>query len=131
MITISVTREGEGETRVALSPETTKKFKSLGARILFQAGAGDRSFMPDKLFSDAGAEIVQNAADAISQADVILKVGRPSQEELQAMKPGAVFAGMIDPYGSRDGLEALAAKGVSTFAMEFMPRITRAQSMDV
>jgi NAD(P) transhydrogenase subunit alpha len=131
MITISVTREGEGETRVALSPETTKKFKALGARILFQAGAGGRSFMPDKLFSDAGAEIVQNAADAISQADVILKVGRPSQEELQAMKPGAVFAGMIDPFGSRDGLEALAAKGVSTFAMEFMPRITRAQSMDV
>jgi len=131
MITISVTREGEGETRVALSPETTKKFKALGARILFQAGAGGRSFMPDKLFSEAGAEIVQNAADAISQADVILKVGRPSQEELQAMKPGAVFAGMIDPFGSRDGLEALAAKGVSTFAMEFMPRITRAQSMDV
>ncbi len=131
MITISVTREGEGETRVALSPETTKKFKALGARILFQAGAGDRSFMPDRLFSEAGAEIVQNAADAISQADVILKVGRPSQEELKAMKPGTVFVGMIDPFGSRDGLEALAAKGVSTFAMEFMPRITRAQSMDV
>jgi NAD(P) transhydrogenase subunit alpha len=131
MITISVTREGEGETRVALSPETTKKFKALGARILFQAGAGERSFMPDKLFSEAGAEIVQNAADAISQADIILKVGRPSQEELEAMKPGAVFVGMIDPFGSRDGLEALAAKGVSTFAMEFMPRITRAQSMDV
>ena len=131
MITISVTREGEGETRVALSPETAKKFKNLGARILFQAGAGERSYMPDQLFKDAGAEIVQNAADAISQADVVLKVGRPSQEELQAMKPGAVFAGMIDPFGSRDGLEALASKGVSAFAMEFMPRITRAQSMDV
>ena len=87
--------------------------------------------MPDQLFKDAGAEIVQNAADAISQADVVLKVGRPSQEELQAMKPGAIFAGMIDPFGSRDGLEALASKGVSAFAMEFMPRITRAQSMDV
>jgi len=131
MITISVTREGEGETRVALSPETAKKFKNLGARILFQAGAGERSYMPDQLFKDAGAEIVQNAADAISQADVVLKVGRPSQEELQAMKPGAIFAGMIDPFGSRDGLEALASKGVSAFAMEFMPRITRAQSMDV
>jgi NAD(P) transhydrogenase subunit alpha len=131
MITISATKEGEGETRVALSPETTKKFKGLGARILFQAGAGERSFMPDKLFSDAGAEIVSSAAGAVSQADVILKVGRPSEEELQAMKPGAVFAGMIDPFGSRDGLEALAAKGVSAFSMEFMPRITRAQSMDV
>ena len=131
MITISVTKEGEGETRVALSPETAKKFKGLGGRILFQAGSGERSFMPDQLFKDAGAEIVQTPADAISQADVILKVGRPSQEELQAMKPGSILAGMIDPYGSRDGLEALAAKGVSAFAMEFMPRITRAQSMDV
>ena len=131
MITISATREGEGETRVALSPETTKKFKSLGARVLFQAGAGERSFWPDQLFKDAGAEIVQTAPEAISQADIVLKVGRPSQEELQALKPGAIFAGMIDPFGSRDGLEALAAKGVSSFAMEFMPRITRAQSMDV
>jgi H+-translocating NAD(P) transhydrogenase subunit alpha len=131
MITISVTREGEGETRVALSPETTKKYKGLGARILFQAGAGDRSYMPDQLFADAGAEIVPDAASAISQADIVLKVGRPSQEELAAMKPGAVFAAILDPYGPRDGLEAIAARGVSAFAMEFMPRITRAQSMDV
>ncbi len=131
MITISVTREGEGETRVALSPETTKKYKGLGARILFQAGAGERSFMPDRLFSEAGAEIVPSAAEAISQADVVLKVGRPSEEELKAIKPGAVFAGMIDPFGSRDGLEALAKSGASAFSMEFMPRITRAQSMDV
>ncbi len=131
MITISVTREGEGEPRVALSPETTKKFKTLGARVLFQAGAGERAFMPDRLFSEAGAEIVPGALEAISAADVILKVGRPSAEELQAMKTGAVFAGMIDPFGPRDGLEALAAKGVSAFAMEFMPRISRAQSMDV
>ncbi len=131
MITISVTKEGEGETRVALSPETTKKYKGLGARILFQAGAGERSFMPDRLFSEAGAEIVPTAAEAISQADIVLKVGRPSEEELKAMKPGAVFAGMIDPFGSRDGLEALAKSGASIFAMEFMPRISRAQSMDV
>jgi NAD(P) transhydrogenase subunit alpha len=131
MITISATREGEGEPRVSLSPETTKKFKTLGARVLLQAGAGDRSFMPDKLFSDAGAEIVPDAASAIGQADIVLKVGRPSPEELNAMKPGAVFAGMIDPFGSRTELEAIAAKGVAAFAMEFMPRITRAQSMDV
>jgi H+-translocating NAD(P) transhydrogenase subunit alpha len=131
MITISVTREGEGEPRVALSPETAKKFKALGVRLLFQAGAGDRSFMPDRLFSEAGAEIVPSAKEAVSAADVILKVGRPSAEELQAMKPGAVFAGMIDPFGARDGLEELASKRISAFAMELMPRITRAQSMDV
>ncbi len=131
MITISTTREGEAETRVALSPETTKKFKGLGARILMQAGAGDRSFMPDRLYSEAGAEIVGSAAEALSAADIVLKVGRPTAEDLEALKPGALYAGMIDPFGSRDGLEALAAKGVSAFAMEFMPRITRAQSMDV
>jgi H+-translocating NAD(P) transhydrogenase subunit alpha len=131
MITISVTREGEGEPRVALSPETTKKFKNAGTRILLEAGAGDRSFMPDRLFSEAGAEIVHSASDAISGADILLKVGRPSADELAAMKPGMVFAAMLDPFGPHDGLEALAAKGVSAFAMEFMPRITRAQSMDV
>jgi len=131
MITISVTREGEGETRVALSPETTKKFKGIGARVVFQTGAGDRSFLPDRLFSEAGAEIVGSAAEAISQADVLLKVGRPSAEELAALKPGAVVVAMLDPFGARDELEALAAKGVSAFAMEFIPRITRAQSMDV
>jgi NAD(P) transhydrogenase subunit alpha len=78
MITISVAREGEGESRVALSPETTKKFKTLGTRVLFQAGAGERSFLPDRLFSEAGAEIVPGAAEAISAADIVLKVGRPS-----------------------------------------------------
>jgi H+-translocating NAD(P) transhydrogenase subunit alpha len=131
MITICATREGEGETRVALTPETAKKFGSLGARVLLQAGAGDRSFMPDRLFKEVGVQIVSSAAEALSSADIILKVGRPSAEELSAMRPGAVFAGMIDPFGSRDGLEALASRGLSVFAMEFMPRITRAQSMDV
>ncbi len=131
MITISATSEGETEPRVALSPETTKKFKSLGARVLFQAGAGGRSFMPDRLFSEAGAEIVPDATSAIAAADIVLKVGRPSAEELGAMKPAAVFAAMLDPFGPRDELEAIAARGVSAFAMELMPRITRAQSMDV
>ncbi len=87
--------------------------------------------MPDKLFSDAGAEVVGSAPEAIGQADIVLKVGRPSEEELAAVKPGALLAGMIDPFGSREGLEAIARKGVAAFAMEFMPRITRAQSMDV
>jgi H+-translocating NAD(P) transhydrogenase subunit alpha len=131
MITISTTREGEDEPRIALSPETTKKFKGLGARVLIQAGAGARSFMPDRLFTEAGAEIVGSAKEALSNADIVLKVGRPTAEDLEAMRPEAIFAGMIDPFGARDGLEALAAKGVAAFAMEFMPRITRAQSMDV
>jgi H+-translocating NAD(P) transhydrogenase subunit alpha len=131
MITISTAREGEGETRVALTPETTKKFKSLGARVLIEAGSGSRSFFPDKLYTDAGGEIVSGVSEALSPADIVLKVGRPSAAELQAMRAGAIYAGMIDPYGDRGWLEALATKGLSAFAMEFMPRITRAQSMDV
>jgi NAD(P) transhydrogenase subunit alpha len=131
MITVSTAREGEGEARVALTPETTKKFKGLGARVLIEAGAGERSFFPDRLYSEAGAEIAASAAEALSQADIVLKVGRPSPPEIEALKPGTLFAGMIDPFGARDGLEALAAKGAAAFAMEFMPRITRAQSMDV
>ncbi len=131
MITISTAREQEGESRVALTPETTKKFKGLGARVLIEAGSGDRSFFPDRLYSEAGAEIVGSAAEALGPAAIVLKVGRPSAAELDAMKPGAVFAGMIDPFGGREGLEALASKGISAFAMEFMPRFTRAQTMDV
>jgi NAD(P) transhydrogenase subunit alpha len=131
MITVCTAREGEGETRVALTPETTKKFKGLGARVLIEAGSGERSFFPDRLYSEAGAEISASAAEALGAADIVLKVGRPSPAELAALKPGIVFAGMIDPFGARSGLEALAAKGAAAFAMEFMPRITRAQSMDV
>jgi H+-translocating NAD(P) transhydrogenase subunit alpha len=131
MITVSTAREGEGEARVALTPETAKKFKGLGARVLIEAGAGTRSFFPDRLYTEAGAEIASSAAEALGQADIVLKVGRPSPAELEALKPGTLFAGMIDPFGARSGLEALAAKGAAAFAMEFMPRITRAQSMDV
>jgi H+-translocating NAD(P) transhydrogenase subunit alpha len=131
MITVSTAREGEGEARVALTPETTKKFKGLGARVLIEAGAGERSFFPDRLYSEAGAEIAASAAEALSQADIVLKVGRPSPAELEALKPGTLFAGMIDPFGARGGLEELAARGTAAFAMEFMPRITRAQTMDV
>ena len=131
MITISSTREEESEPRVALTPETTKKFKGLGVRVLMQSGAGERSFMPDRLFSEAGAEIVGSAAEALSTADIVLKVGRPSASELEEMKPGTLFAGMIDPFGAIAGLESMAAKGISVFSMEFMPRITRAKTMDV
>jgi H+-translocating NAD(P) transhydrogenase subunit alpha len=131
MITISSTREAEGEPRVALTPETTKKFKGLGARVVLQAGAGELAFMPDRLYQEAGAEIVGSAAEALASADIVLKVGRPSPAEIEAMKPGTLFAAMVDPFGEPGGLQALAAKGVSAFSMEFMPRISRAQSMDV
>jgi NAD(P) transhydrogenase subunit alpha len=131
MITIAVTREAQNEPRVALSPETAKKFKALGCRVLMEKGAGDRSFMPDALFTQNGVEVVETAADATRQADVVLKVGRPTDEELASMNKSAILAAILDPFSGREGLERIAHATQSAFAMEFIPRITRAQSMDV
>ncbi|NJM34489.1 MAG: NAD(P)(+) transhydrogenase (Re/Si-specific) subunit alpha, partial [Rhodomicrobium sp.] len=131
MIVVAATAEGGGETRVALSPETVKKFKSLGAEVRIQAGAGRLSHFPDQAFADAGAVISPTAEEALKGADIVLKVKRPSAEELAAMKKGAVLAAILDPYGGGEAIDALARAGVEAFAMEFMPRITRAQSMDV
>ncbi len=131
MVTIAVTAEGADEPRVAISPETVKKFKGLGATVKVQSGAGNRSRFSDEVLRAAGADIVGSAADAISGADIVLKVRRPSAAEFAACKPGAIVAAMIDPYGDRAGLEQAAGSKASLFSMEFMPRITRAQSMDV
>jgi len=131
MIVIAATAESGGETRVALSPESAKKFKSLGAEVRLQAGAGIGSNFIDDAYSEAGAEIVPTAEAALDGADIVLKVGRPSDEELAAMKDGAVLAAILNPYGGGPEIEALAKANVNAFAMEFMPRITRAQSMDV
>ncbi|MGF1620907.1 MAG: Re/Si-specific NAD(P)(+) transhydrogenase subunit alpha [Rhodomicrobiaceae bacterium] len=131
MIVIAATAESGGETRVALSPETAKKFKSLGAEVRIQADAGRRSKFTDQAYKDGGAEIVPTAEAALAGADIVLKVGRPTAEELTAMKDGTVLAAILNPYGGGPEIEALAKANVNAFAMEFMPRITRAQSMDV
>lgn len=130
MVTIAVTSEPADEPRVAVSPDTVKKFTGLGALVRVEQGAGLRSRFSDDAYRAAGAEIVSKA-DALSGADILLKVRRPSVEDVTALKPGAIVAGMVDPYGVRDGLDALAATGATVFSMEFMPRTTRAQSMDV
>ena len=130
MVTIAVTREAADEPRVAVSPETVKKLSALGAKVRVEAGAGGRSRFSDDAYKTAGAEVVAHA-DALSGADILLKVRRPSNAEIQALKPGAIVAAMIDPYGDRAALDAMAATGASVFSMELMPRTTRAQSMDV
>jgi H+-translocating NAD(P) transhydrogenase subunit alpha len=130
MITIAVTREAADEPRVAVSPETVKKLSALGAQVRVEAGAGMRSRFSDEAYKAAGAEVVAHA-DALSGADVLLKVRRPSNDEIKALKPGAIVAAMIDPFGDRSALDTMAATGASVFSMEFMPRTTRAQSMDV
>jgi NAD(P) transhydrogenase subunit alpha len=131
MLTIAVTAEGADEPRVAISPETVKKLVGLGAKIRVQSGAGSRSRFSDDVLKAQGAEIAGSAAEAASAADILLKVRRPGADEIKALKPGAMVIAMLDPYGERAALEALAGTNASLFAMEFMPRITRAQSMDV
>lgn len=131
MVTIAVTAEGPDETRVAVSPETVKKLIALGGTVKVQAGAGDRSRFSDADLKAQGAEIVSDPADALKDADFLLKVRRPTAEEFKALKPGAIVAAMVDPYGDRSQIEAAAQAGASIFSMEFMPRISRAQSMDV
>lgn len=119
----------DDETRVAASVETVKKMKSFGFDIVVEAGAGTLSRIPDSEFEAVGAAI-GTFADAAS-ADVILKVRRPSESEIAGYKAGAVVIAIMDPYGNDEAVAAMARAGLSTFAMELMPRITRAQSMDV
>ena len=119
------------ETRVAATPETVRKYKSLGADVAVQAGAGATSGIPDAEFEAAGATIAPSAAEAVRDADVIVAVRRPDPGSLQGAKPGALVVAIMDPYGQEAALKGLADAGVTTFAMELMPRITRAQVMDV
>jgi len=131
MVTIAVTSEGADEPRVAISPDTVKKLTALGAKVKVQSGAGLRSRFSDEALKAQGAEISVSAAEAIQGADILLKVRRPEEAELRALQPGGMVAAMIDPYGDAGVLAAAAATGATLFSMEFMPRITRAQSMDV
>ncbi|MBA2126822.1 Re/Si-specific NAD(P)(+) transhydrogenase subunit alpha [Hyphomicrobium methylovorum] len=130
MITIAVTSESADEPRVAISPDTAKKFIALGAQVRIESGAGARSRFSDEAYRAAGAETVSRP-QALAGADVLLSVRRPSAEEIAGLKPGALVVAMIDPYGDRSALDALAGTGATLFSMEFMPRTTRAQSMDV
>jgi len=117
------------ETRVAASAETIRKFVALGAEAAVENGAGLRAGIPDADYASAGARLV-SAPEALG-ADIVLKVRRPSGAEISQLKRGALVVATMDPYGHQDAIEALANAGVAAFAMELMPRITRAQSMDI
>jgi NAD(P) transhydrogenase subunit alpha len=126
---IAVAREADpAEDRVAATPETVKKMKALGADVAVEPGAGIKSGIPDADFTGAGATVSQ---DAVKDADVVLRVRRPNAAELAACKKGALIIAIMDPYGNEAALKAMADAGVTAFAMELMPRITRAQVMDV
>jgi H+-translocating NAD(P) transhydrogenase subunit alpha len=119
------------EGRVAATPETVKKFVGLGAEVRVQTGAGLKSGISDQDYVAAGAAIVPSTAAAVQDADIVLRVRRPSAADIAGAKPGAAVLAVMDPYGHIDALQSLASAGVCAFAMELMPRITRAQTMDV
>jgi NAD(P) transhydrogenase subunit alpha len=119
-----------GETRVAATPESVKKLIGLGHAVAIEPGAGAGASIPDALYAEAGAAL-QPAAELLAGADVLLAVRRPQPEHLALLRRGAGLAALLEPYAAQAPLlEALAGAGVSAVAMEFVPRITRAQAMD-
>jgi NAD(P) transhydrogenase subunit alpha len=126
-----ITETDPVETRVAASAETVKKLVALGATVAVQSGAGTHSGMTDDDFAAAGATIAKTAKDTLKDAEIVLKVRRPSSAEIKLIKKGALVLAIMDPYDSAEALAAMAAAGLTTFSMELMPRITRAQVMDV
>jgi H+-translocating NAD(P) transhydrogenase subunit alpha len=119
------------EGRVAATPETVKKFVGLGAEVKVQTGAGLKSGISDQEYALAGAAIAPDALGTVKDADIVLRVRRPRAADIAGAKQGAAVVAIMDPYGHIDALTSLAAAGVCAFAMELMPRITRAQTMDV
>jgi len=119
------------EPRVAATPETVRKIRTLGADVAVESGAGVKSGVPDAEYTAAGATVAASAGDTVKDADVVLKVRRPAASELSGYKNGALVIAIMDPFGHEAELGAIAQAGIAAFAMELMPRITRAQSMDV
>ena len=119
------------ERRVAATPDTVKRFVAMGLDVAVEGGAGAGAWLPDAAYAAAGAAIAADAATALDSADILLKVQRPLPEELTAMKPGLVLIGLLQPLRNPDEIAAYAKAGITAFAMEFLPRTTRAQAMDV
>jgi NAD(P) transhydrogenase subunit alpha len=121
----------DAETRVAATPETVKKLKGLGLDVVVESGAGASARIADADYQAAGAAIAPDAKAALADADIVLKVRGPDAAEIALLKKGAVLAASLAPHTEKDAAAALAAQGVTAFAMEFIPRISRAQAMDV
>ncbi len=129
---IAIPRERrQGETRVAATPETVKKLKGLGLDVIIETGAGDAPRISDADYEAAGARIAPDAASALKDADIVFKVRGPSQDEIALFKRGAILAALLSPATEKDAIGKLAEAGIDAFAMEFLPRISRAQAMDV
>jgi H+-translocating NAD(P) transhydrogenase subunit alpha len=131
LMKIAVPREtAEGETRVALTPQVAGQLVADGIEVVVQAGAGEASSNLDDAYREAGATIVPDAAELYGQADVVLRVGRPSDEEIEMLKDGTVLIGTLGTLAKPELAQKLAKRGVTAISMDAIPRITRAQSMD-
>lgn len=131
-LTIAIIKETASyEARVAASPETVKKYTALGCVVLIETGAGQAAAITDSQFKEAGADLVKTAAAALKKADILLCVQPPTEAQLKSLKKGALVVGMLAPYQNQKLIAALANAGLDAFAMEMVPRITRAQAMDV
>ncbi len=130
-VAIAVTRERrDGETRCAVTPETVKKFVAMGATVTVEAGTGTGSSIPDDDYAAAGATVAKDTKAVLSGADIVLKVRGPTAQETSALKPGAIVVALLDAYRDKETVTALAGANATAFAMEFVPRISRAQVMD-
>ncbi len=130
-VAIAVTRERrDGETRCAVTPETVKKLIAMGATVTVEAGTGGGSSIPDEEYAAAGATVAKDTKAVLSGADIVLKVRGPTAQETSALKPGAIVVAMLDAYRDKETVTALAQANATAFAMEFVPRISRAQVMD-
>ncbi|HLO76325.1 MAG TPA: Re/Si-specific NAD(P)(+) transhydrogenase subunit alpha [Magnetospirillum sp.] len=119
-----------GEARVAASPDTVKKYVQMGFEVVVETGAGEGASIADAIYQEAGATIAADAAAALG-ADVVLKIQRPTDDEIALLKDGGVLIAGLSALTNKDMVEKLAARKVTAFAMELVPRITRAQSMDI
>ena len=129
-MTIAVLKEAAGETRCAATPETVKKFAALGADVAVEKGAGTAASIADSDFEEAGAKVASRK-DVLKGAGIILCVNGPDPASLAGAEKGALLVGALDPVRQRERVDAYAAAGLDALAMEWMPRITRAQSMDI
>src|SRR4051812_9750291 len=124
---LAVPRErADGETRVAASPDTVKKLVALGVEVIVESGAGAHANIADAVFAEAGAKIASSEAEALNNADVVFKVRPPLDEEIALFKRGTMLVAILNPYDDKPRIRKYAEAGINAFAMEFMPRISRA-----
>ena len=121
----------EDEARVAASPDSVKRLSALGFEFVIESGAGDGASFSDDVYRDVGAKIADDAASTTNGADIVLKIRGPEESEMDLLSNGQILVAHLAALSSKETMSALAGKGVTAFALELLPRITRAQSMDI